>query len=402
MAMQPPPVPPDPRKGPMPPPPVPGGGAPPQAARAAVAPNPNQPNQQPQAVPLPAGAAGAGAIELSVWQSPFVQNVLPFISSLLFHIALIVIGILTIKVVDEVSKAVTREQVIIPESDLAPEDGPVGGIPHPGLGGDPTKDAAQDKFPDVPKDSKGIAERPGPNLMASLTGGGGGEAEGAQLIGIGGGGIGAGAGRGSGKGEGLGGGDGDGSGVLAPFGVPGGGGGIGPKSSFVGVGGNARKIVYLCDASGTMLSVFDNLRVEMRKSIENLKPVQSFNIVFFSDDQALVLEKNGLVMATPDNKRKAFDFIEKSFARGTTNPMPAIKAAFASGPELVYCLTDGFDAVASFDEVAQEFRKHNTNNKVKVNTLLIESSDQPELVAILKRIAKENGGNFKAIKNTDW
>jgi hypothetical protein len=331
----------------------------------------------------------------------FVENVLPFLSSLLFHISLVIIGILTLKVVQQITPNAAREQVIIPDPIIVNDDanGKNGGIPNPGIG-DPTKITAQDKFPDVPKDSPGISATRGKNLAAPITGGGAGEAEGSTLIGIGGGSIGAGSGLGSGRGDGLGNGDGDG--VPAPFGVPGGN-GFGPKGGvFEPPGGNVRKVVYLCDASGTMLNVFDNLRMEMRKSIESLKPSQSFNIVFFSDDNALVLEKNGLLVANADNKRKAFEFIEKSFARGTTNPMPAIKAAFASGPELIHCLTDGFDAVASFDEVAAEFRKHNPGNKVKVNTMLIESSDQPELTAILKRIAKDNGGVFKTIKDTDW
>src|SRR3712207_7538590 len=49
--------------------------------------------------------------------------------------------------------------------------------------------------------------------------------------------------------QGQGTGEGDGGGPVAPFGLPGGGGGLGPKSPFLGVSGNAMKVVYLCDSS---------------------------------------------------------------------------------------------------------------------------------------------------------
>jgi uncharacterized protein with von Willebrand factor type A (vWA) domain len=106
------------------------------------------------------------------------------------------------------------------------------------------------------------------------------------------------------------------------------------------------------------------------------------------------------VLATPENKRKAFDFVEDSTASGTTNPIPAIRAAFAQKPQLIYVLTDGFDAVASYEEVVNEFRKLNPRKEVRVNTIMVQNHPEPEqaLVDVLKTIATENGGNFKIVK----
>ena len=102
----------------------------------------------------------------SIWQHPFVVNVLPFLTSLSLHIGIIVIGVLTMQVVKLVREDVNKEQIIIPEAAMV-ESAPEGGLPHPGLGNDPTRDAAQDQFPDVPKDSRGIAQKPGTNLLPS-------------------------------------------------------------------------------------------------------------------------------------------------------------------------------------------------------------------------------------------
>ena len=47
---------------------------------------------------------------LSFWQQPFVQNVVPLLTSLAIHVSLILIGIFTIKAVVQ-SRAVGRAEV---------------------------------------------------------------------------------------------------------------------------------------------------------------------------------------------------------------------------------------------------------------------------------------------------
>lgn len=325
------------------------------------------------------------------WRKKWVQNILPLATSLGFHLALIVIGYATYKTVQKVV-SVVKEQIIIPESTLS-ESTP-GGIPHPGLGADPTRDAAQDIEKNVPPDSQGWATKASDNLNQAVAGASG-DTD-ASVIGVG-----ANSTLG-GKGHGGLSGSGDGSGALAPFGVPGGGGGLGPKSSFVGLGGNARKIMYLCDASGSMLNVFGQLKVELKKSIDGLKPVQSFNVVFFSDGAPVCLSKEGLIMATPNNKRRAYDFIDNAVSSGGTVPLPAIKFAMGEHPELTYVLTDGFDQVANFDDVINAFAQGNADKRMKINCIFLQSDEDPKLVEVLTKIAHDNGGSMKTILKTDF
>jgi hypothetical protein len=411
MAIQPPPVPADPRRfaNQIPPQPQP---VPPPA--------PAQPAQDVAAAPSLAKQTGVAPEnpdvdvkdlpheeEISFWRQPFVQDVLPFLTSLVLHIGLIVFGYMMLKVGQAVVVALRQEQIIVPDAEMV-ASGPEGGIPHPGLGGDPTRDAAQDRFPDVPKDSKGLAEKPGPTLQVSLMGGGGGETEGQTPIGLGANtAIGAGGGIGAGLGKGFGTGDGDGSGALAPFGVPGGGGGLGPKSNFIGLGGNAKKIAYVCDASGSMLNMFDSLRVELRKSIEYLKPIQSFNVVFFQDQGFRAADQNVLIMGNPENKRKVYDFLDKMFVRGETNPIPALEAVAKMQPELIYLLTDGDFSGPGNQAVIDFCKKRFGDTKTKINTIAFvakESKDNPqdlEYVKALQQIAKDSGGQFKHVTDDD-
>ena len=338
-------------------------------------------------------AGGEAAVQLSFWQLPFVQNVLPLLTSLMLHIGILVLGIATWRVVEAI-RSPNREQVIVP--DAAINEGPEGGIPHPGLGGDPNRDAAQDKFPDVPKDSQGIAEKPSKDLTTALTGGGSGDSsDNVIAVGINGTGMGAGKGSGSGKGDGLGSGSGDGSGLLAPFGVPGGGGGIGPKSTFVGTSGNANKIVYVLDATGSMLPSFDNLRNEVRKSISNLKLPQSFDIVFINENKPPPLAP-ALLICTPENKRKAAEYVDTMAPRGGTDPLPALEKAFALQPQLIYFLIDPSD-FPDQKAVLELVSKQDAKGKIKMNIISFEGDDNPKNQAFLAQLAKQTGGVFKTL-----
>jgi hypothetical protein len=366
----------------IPPPPSPSRPRPPEE-RAQVA------ERQPASAEPPASPH----VELGLWQQRWAQNLLPLATSITFHLTLVLIAALVIVPYKILTCSPQREQIIIPEASIV-DAGPVGGIPNPGLGGDPNLTAAQNTDPNVTSSSEGWATKRSDTLTAALMGGGAAaNSEAADSV------IGLGTRIGFAGSGGHG--SGEAGGALAPFGVPGGGSGLGPKAPFMGISGNAHKVVYICDASGSMMSVFWRVRDKLRDSVSQLGLSQSFNVIFFSDVDVTTLSKNGLVVASPDNKRKALEMAEKMSAAGTTDPLPAIRMAFAQQPELIYVLTDGFDQVVSFDAVINEFRKLNVNKKVRVNTILIRSSGNAELERVVKIIASENGGVCKIIDRQD-
>jgi hypothetical protein len=354
----------------------------------------------------PAAAPGENPEEedlhyVSFWQKPWVQSVLPFATSLLFHAGLVLLAIVTYKAAEQIVQVV-KEQIIIPDATIV-EGAEVGGIPNPGLGGDPNRPAAQDEYPDVSVTSDGWAEKPSDQLNQTLMGGGSGENEGESVIGIGGNTSigGRGRGMGSGSGDGTGSGTGDGGGPLAPFGVPGGGGGIGPKSPFMGVSGNARMVAYVCDATGSMMQKFDLLKIEIRRAVDTLRPIQAFNVIFFQEDDALAASKAGLMMANADNKRRTYDFLDEVSMGPQSNPIPGIRLAFQQKPQLIYLLTDG--EFPNNDEVIRTLRELNKEKLVKINTIAFANpgEENEEYVKILKQIASEHGGVFRFVTTQD-
>lgn len=392
-----PPLPPTTTKPPIPPvagppkpgaPPVPPGKAPPPM------PNPGQPGQPPE--------GGEMAVPLTFWQLPWVQQVLPFVTSVVIHIAVLVIGLvffLGYTYVRQMPKH--QEEVIVPDASMI-DNGPPGGVPNQGLGNDPQRQAFQDKDP-TGGTPQGWAETKGTNIEMKAAGGGDGDSN-DTTIGISaiGGGFGHGkGGKGSGIGNFAGSGDGDGSGPLAQFGTPGGG-GIGPKGPVFGHGGNAKRIAFVCDASGSMLNKFSTLRRELSNTVQGLRLIQSFNIIFFQEQTCTALDNNQLVMATPENKLKASNYLEdKVTPRGETNPIPGIEMAFKQKPELIYILTDG--DFPDNKAVLKRITELNKDHKVKINTIAFvgEADTDTDFMKLLTQIAKENGGIYRFVKESD-
>ena len=173
--------------------------------------------------------------------------------------------------------------------------------------------------------------------------------------------------------------------------------GGGPRSNFYGTGGNARKIVYLIDRSGSMADTFDYVRNELMSSIAGLVPEQSYHVIFFSRGRPEENPARKLIPANEANKKQTYVFLENIRAEGMTDPRQAVRRAFqVSGgpPELIYLLTDG-----EFDKaVLNEIRRMNAKGRTKINTIAFVYKVGEKL---LRQIAKENGGRYKHVSEDE-
>ena len=80
-------------------------------------------------------------VNLTFWQHPAVQNLLPFATSLAFHVGLIFLVALAWATHAIINSPAFREQLIIPDATIV-EGAAVGGVPNPGLGSDPNLSAS--------------------------------------------------------------------------------------------------------------------------------------------------------------------------------------------------------------------------------------------------------------------
>jgi hypothetical protein len=313
--------------------------------------------------------------------------------SLFLHLAILTICFAFFQGVQHVRHILEENETIVPDATLV-NDAAIGGVPNPGLGGDPNRPAASDIQPDSSTTTDFSAKssiRMNQAIMTAATPG-----ENSDPL------IGTGALASAGGENGRGGNGAGGTGAL-PFGVPGGGSGEGPRSPFMGISGNAKRVVYVCDASGSMVNRMAALKNELRRSVEILQPIQAFNIIFFREDKTLAASHEGLLMASPGNKQKGYTFLTGVASTGSTDPIPALTLAFRQHPQLVYLLTDG--DFPDNNAVIRAIRNMNREKKVHLSTIAFISSADAEaakgFVAVLQQIAKENGGMFKLVSEND-
>ena len=182
-------------------------------------------------------------------------------------------------------------------------------------------------------------------------------------------------------------------GGMAGFGYGRGGGSGGAE--FFGVGGVAKKIVYVVDHSGSMTDSIMYVKYELKRSIRMLRPNQSFHVIFYSSGPALEMPARKLVPATEANKLAAYEFIDSIVPVGQTDPSDALNKAFQNDPELIYLLTDGEFEKKIVDLID---RLNARKDKVTVHTLcFIYTGGEP----ILQEIAKHNNGTYKYIGEND-
>lgn len=192
----------------------------------------------------------------------------------------------------------------------------------------------------------------------------------------------------------------------------------GPSVEFIGLKGRAGKIIYVIDRSGSMLNSFEYLRRELKQSIEQLSPQQSFHVIFFdgfTPDQVNAARRRGglaidedffkvgsiietlprrLVPAIRVFKLKALGYLDQVFPEGQTDPVPAMRRAFELEPDLIYFLTDG-----EFDPVLLDYLdKWNRDRKVRVFTLAFVFQGNSQL---LKQIARAHGGQYRLVDEFD-
>jgi hypothetical protein len=346
--------------------------------------------------------------QIDFWRKPWVQNVLPLGTSLALHLGILLIGFLTYQAATKLVETV-KQQVIIPDSVLA-TDGQAGGIPNPGLGGDPNRAAEQDTVQDTPANSTGLAEHKNDALSDALQSGAAGDVSADAVLGIGGnrrlGSVGAGKNLANGGG----------GAELAPWGIPGGGGGAGPKCNFLGSGGNAISIAFVCDASGSMLTKMDLLKLEMGKTIRGLQPIQDFNVFFFhgsreDGNKTYDAFSSAMLMANPNAKQKLYAWLQAITPRGETYVIPALTTAFnmRPRPQLIYLLTDGAFEEEGGPAVVDAIDKLNADRSVHVNTILLiasrkdmDTEDVKTGSETMKSIADKNGGVFHELSVEDF
>jgi hypothetical protein len=164
---------------------------------------------------------------------------------------------------------------------------------------------------------------------------------------------------------------------------------------------NARRIVYVVDASGSLVGSFPQVLEELRRSVMKLDPRQNFGIIFIQRGEALTVPPGGALQpATPERLSEAMKWIDaKVVPTGRSNPIAAIEAALALKPEIIFLLSADITGAGEFeiserallDDLDRLNPKDPATGRRPVRIQCIQFLD-PDPIGTLQRLASEHGG----------
>jgi hypothetical protein len=173
-------------------------------------------------------------------------------------------------------------------------------------------------------------------------------------------------------------------------------------ASFAGLSStNARKIVYVIDASGSMIMHHQIVRDELARSLENLSPQQSFSVIYFQANNAVEVPPGGrLVSATAQNRSAALEWIKSNVVpAGGTNPLVAIEKALKLNPDVIFLLSQDITGYGQFEVDQQDLMKlldslnprdpETGSRATQINCIQFVSEDR---LKAMQAIAREHGG----------
>jgi hypothetical protein len=123
-----------------------------------------------------------------------------------------------------------------------------------------------------------------------------------------------------------------------------------PEVRFAGLGaGNARSLIYVVDAGGSMVTTFARVKDDLKRSLFKTVPSQQVQVVFFTKggriaaphpaDAGDAIRPIRMIRATRENIRAISAWIDGVRPAGTGNPIPALETALQLKPDAVFVLS---------------------------------------------------------------
>lgn len=171
--------------------------------------------------------------------------------------------------------------------------------------------------------------------------------------------------------------------------------GTGRGIRFFGIKADAKRVVYVIDASESMRknNAMELARQNLWTSLQELSLTSKFQIVFFNLTTHLMSvpnERSGLLPATSQNLRLAKQFLTGIQPDSGTDRLAAISQALKFEPDVIFLLTDADEPKMTGKDLFEIQRA----NKRRAAIHVVEFGIGGDLTreSFLKRLARENHG----------
>ena len=186
------------------------------------------------------------------------------------------------------------------------------------------------------------------------------------------------------------------------------------KAGFFGSGGNAKRIAYIIDASGSLIDTLPFVMSELKRSINGLSEQQHFTVVFFGEGgKILEVPRPGLKPVSSETRTSAFKWMELEEGnvvpggQAGHGPLEALKKVLAYKPDLVFLLSDNITGQGRYEITQSTLRaeiKNANKNKTKINTIQFLYPDpltKYKMRPTLEMISQDSGGLYKFVSGRE-
>ena len=164
----------------------------------------------------------------------------------------------------------------------------------------------------------------------------------------------------------------------------------------------ARRIVYLVDASGSLVDSFPRVLNELNLSIDRLEEDQAFTAIFFGAEGVTEVPPVGLKWADPQTKRNARNWIDPDSgnvtAWGRGDLMEALQRATGYGADEIVILSDNLigsrPSQQKIETLIDDITQVTEGKIEKINVMQFFSRDPKH---VLKTIAERFNGSYSLI-----
>jgi hypothetical protein len=173
-------------------------------------------------------------------------------------------------------------------------------------------------------------------------------------------------------------------------------------ATFVGMTtSNARRIVYVIDASGSMIPSLRIVIEELARSLGTLSPQQRYGVIFFQHNDAVMVPPHGrLAEATPAAQLRTLKWInDHVIPAGRSNPLAAIERALSFEPNVIFLLSENITGSGEFEIDQQDLLDvleklnpiKNSSGRRRTQINCVQFLD-PDPLDTLRKIAQRHGG----------
>ncbi len=174
------------------------------------------------------------------------------------------------------------------------------------------------------------------------------------------------------------------------------------SATFVGMTTtNARRIVYVIDASGSMIPSLQIVVRELARSLGTLSPRQEFAVIFFQRNQAVMVPPaRRLTPATPQARAQALAWIDDHvIPAGRSNPLAALEQGLGLGPDVIFLLSENITGSGEFEidqadlmDLLDQLNPIDRATGRRATRINCVQFLDPDPLETLRRIAERHGG----------